>query len=53
MNKLYRVILIAEDGQHTLRDGYVSYREAEYIADRLSDNYGEGQRVFVEQYAAG
>lgn len=50
MNKNHRIILVAEDGTYTLRDGINSLRKANYIADRLVDHYGEGQRVYVEQY---
>ena len=50
MNMLYRIILIAEDGQYTLDDGYASMSEAEDVADRLAAEYGEGQALYVEKY---
>ena len=49
----YRIILVAEDGEYTLKDGYTSIRKAEYVASRLAQHYGEGQRVYVEQYRGG
>ena len=53
MNMLYRIILLAEDGQYTIKDGYTSIRKAEYVANKLSSNYGEGQSLYVEQYSPG
>ena len=53
MDTLYRIILVAEDGQYTLKDGYTSMSKAEYVADRLAANYGEGQSLYVEQYRRG
>jgi len=53
MSMLYRIILVSEDGQYTLKDGYTSISKAEYVADRLSSNYGEGQSLYVEQYMPG
>ena len=52
MNMLYRIILIAEDGQYTLEDGYTSMSEAEYAADSMAAEYGEGQALYVEKYRA-
>ena len=53
MDTLYRIILVAEDGQYTLKDGYVSLSKAEFVAGRLAANYGEGQSIYVEPYCAG
>ena len=53
MNMLYRIILVAEDGRYTLKDGYTSMSKAEYVADSLASNYGEGQSLYVEQYRPG
>ena len=48
--EFYRIVLAAEDGVRVLRDGYDSAKKAEYVLDRLQDNYGEGQMLFIEIY---
>lgn len=46
----YRIVLASEDGEYIIRDGFTSMRKAEYVAECLSKDYGEGQRLFVERY---
>jgi hypothetical protein len=49
----YRIMLRAEDGVSCLRDGYSSISKAEFVLDRLSECYGEGQTLYIEQYKIG
>jgi hypothetical protein len=46
----YRIMLQAEDGTSCLRDGYDTLTEAEFVADKLSEQCGEGQMLYIESY---
>jgi len=48
MNYYYQVVLIAEDGEYILSD-WQTKDSAEYEANRISPQYGEGQRVIVRK----
>ncbi len=47
----FKVCLSAEDGDYCLRDNFDSWESAERYADSVSSNYGEGQQVYISEYA--
>lgn len=49
-NKRYKVVLQAEDGTYTLKDGLISEKAAIRKLKTLELNYGEGQQLYIEEY---
>ena len=50
MDTKYRIILQAEDGDYILQDNIFSEERASEYHKELSENYGEGQYLFIEEY---
>lgn len=48
--RLYRVMVSAEDGRYALQNGFNSRDSAERWAKRQARNYGEDRRLYVESY---
>ena len=51
MNVKYKVILDAEDGVYCQADEFSSYEDAMQYLLNIEDNYGEGQSLYIEEYA--